>query len=484
MTDALLAQFQDLIRSRCGLQTDGIGHEPLLAAIQKRRQALGMEANSAYFAKLVGDEAEFQEFVTLLTINETYFFREPEQLTLLVERLMPRLLAEAAGRLPIRILSAGCSTGEEPYSIAMAMLEKFGPTASRMVRILGGDIDHHALAKARAGRYGGFSFRALSADLKARYFRPSGRDAWVVDDAVKAMVSFHPLNLLGGSFPPALSDLDVVFFRNVSIYFDEPTRRAIQQNLLAAMSDRGHLVIGSAETLANDLGVFRMVEEGGSFFFRRPDAAAPLARPPAPAPVIPLIRPLPPAPRPVTPPPAASAPKPTGDAPSVDAVRQLIRDKRFDRVDLLLGPRNRQAPADPALLALEGYAKALNRDFEVAKALGERALAADEWSVDAMVLLGLAAKWQNDNDTAVAWFKKAVYVRQDCWPAQYYLADALKNQGAQDAARRSYRMALLALGLATPKPDGGLVLPLGLPMAEIRFLCERQTTGAARQVGG
>jgi chemotaxis protein methyltransferase CheR len=466
-----LAPFKDLIRTRCGLLLEGVGEEPLVIAIRKRMAETGATSATGYFAKMAGHEDEFQEFVTLLTINETYFFREPDQLSLLMDRLIPRLLADETGRLPIRILSAGCSTGEEPYSIAIALLEKYGDAATRMVQIVGGDIDHHALAKARAGRYTAFSFRSLAPELRQRYFHPSGRDGMVIDDRVKAMVSFHHLNLLAEHFPPPLSDLDVVFFRNVSIYFDEATRKAIQQTFERSMTERGHLVIGSAETLANDLGVFRLVQDDGAFYFRRGQPEPP-PRPVVhsfPTPV--AMAPRPPLPTVAAPPPTVVPPRP---GLKLDEIRALIRDKRFDRIDLLLGARNRLPPADPALLALEGYARMLARDFAAAAELGKRALAADEWSVDALVLLGLAAKWQGAAADAIGWFKKVLYVRRECWPAHYYLADLHRSAGAAEAAQRCYRAALQYLA-EQPDPDGGLVLPLGLPVSEVRFLCERHT---------
>lgn len=483
MNAAELAPFKQLIKTRCGLLLEGVGEDPLVVAIGKRMAALGAASPPVYFTRLVARDDEFQEFVTLLTINETYFFREPDQLTLLVERIVPRLLADSDVRLPIRILSAGCSTGEEPYSIAMALLEKYGESALGMVRILGGDIDHHALAKARSGRYGAFSFRGMPPELRDRYFQPVDRDHWQVNEKVRGMVEFHALNLLADSFPAALDRLDVVFFRNVSIYFDQPTRRTIHQSFNRMMTGHGHLVIGSAETLANDLGVFRMVQDCGAFFFVKGAVPAATPAPPPPRAVVTPF-PLPQRPRPsesVAPPPRPAAPPPAAieDSIDVETIRTLIRDKRFDRLDLVLTPRNRREPADPVLLALEGYGRLMNRDFAAAAELGQRALATDEWSVDAMVLQGLAAKYRGNADEAVRWFKQAVYVRQDCWPAHYYLADLLRAGGSVEPARRGYRAALAQLA-AHPDPDGGLALPLGLPLAEIRFLCERHAGAGAQ----
>jgi chemotaxis protein methyltransferase CheR len=491
MTASLnLLPFKDLIKRRCGLTLDGLAEETLLNAIRKRMAQTNAPGPAEYLVGVTTGEDEFHEFVTLLTINETYFYREPEQLALLVDRLMPRLLAEDGTGRPIRILSAGCASGEEPYSIAIALLERYGESAARMVQILGGDIDRHTLAKARAGRYTQFSFRGLPTELRERYFRSAGRDGYVIDERVASMVSFHHLNLLAEDFPAELSNLDVVFFRNVSIYFDEPTRRAIHATLHRATTDRGHVVTGSAETLANDFGIFSLVEDGGAFYFAKAPQPAPIPKlaeknhfetigyPTSPALTKPLESPGERLAVPSLPPP------PPAEDIDVEAVRALIRAKQFDRAQAMVAPRNRLAPADSGLLALDGYARLMERDFDAAADLGNRALAADEWSVEAMVLLGLVARWRDQRDEAICRFKQAVYGRHECWPAHYYLAELYRASGAADQAKRSYRLVLQQIA-AKPDPDGGLLLPLGLPTNEVRFLCERHagaaTTIAARR---
>ena len=475
-----LQPFQDMIRLRCGLVLDGLRQDVLSTAVRRRMEATGASSPSLYFAQVMAAEDEFQELVSLMTINETYFYREPEHLDLLVDHLMPLLLP---GRhLPVRILSAGCSTGEEPYSIAIALLERFGEAAAGMVQILAGDIDHHALAKARAARYGAFSFRGLTPELTSRYFRRVGRDDLVVADAARRMVRFFHCNLLDQPFPIELADLDVVFFRNVSIYFDAATRRKIQTTLRQAMSDRGVLITGTAETLANDLGLFHLVEHRGIFHFCRmpaPDGGAKDGRgspigacpvsavPPAPLASAEIAR-LVPADPPVEPGP---------EVPMVDRVRGLIRDKRFADALTLLGA---VATGNGAtLLVLRAYARLMARDFAAADADAAAALAVDEWSVEAMVVRGLAAKWRDRPDQAIRWFRQAVYCRRDCWAAHFYLGELYRAQGHEDPAQRCYRVALQRIGV-DPDPDGGLSLPLGLPVAEVSFLCRRhagQTAG-------
>lgn len=492
-----LVPFKEMIRERCGLVLDGLAEETLVEAIDRRMAATGAGAPALYFATLMAREDEFQEFISLLTINETYFFREPEQLDLLVDRLLPRMLAEENARLPVRIFSAGCSTGEEPYSIAIALLERYGESVVRLVEIVAGDIDHYALARAREGRFSPFSFRALPAPLRGRYFRRMSDGGYAIDPQVASMVRFHHVNLRAGSLPPGFEDLDVVFFRNVSIYFDEPTRREILATLRDAMSHRGLLITGAAETLANDLGVLTMVEEDGAFHFARdpgrqavvPPLRHVVARPPAmpveagsdtssmPGRVLPiggLASPL------VFAPHAAVAPSsPAQMPPDLDRIRSLLREKHFEQARVLLsrgraaaGDATPPVPDDPALLVLEGYGQLMARDFSGAALLADRALQADEWSVDAMVLLGLAAKWDGRPAEAIRWFRQAVYCRQVCWPVHFYLGDLYRGEDVPAQAQRCYRVALQQIR-TNPDPDGGLLLPLNLPVPEVVFLCER-----------
>jgi chemotaxis protein methyltransferase CheR len=470
-----LMRFKDLIRSRCGLRLEGLGEDTLIAAVAKRMAANGIDDPGAYLALVDGQEDEFEEFVALMTINETYFYREPEQLKLLVDRLMPRLMAAEKARLPIRILSAGCSTGEEPYSIAIAVLERFGEAAENLVRIVGGDIDRYALAKARTAQYNKFSFRSMPARLRERYFRPLEGGQFDLSPRVAGMVRFFPLNLLADEFPAEFGDFDIVFFRNVSIYFDALGRRTIQRHLYDAMTPRGLLLIGMAETIANDFGIFRQVEIDGLFYFAKAAAGAEMeAPPPAPQAVPPTAKTLPTEatpPTPPVPPPAAPVPPARHEPQDVIAdVRAWIRDKQYAKASGILASVNRQAPADARLLALEGYIRMTNRDFAGAGALAKAALDVDEWAQDALVLSGLVAKWQGRNAEAVACFQRAIYNKFDCWPAYYYLGELYRTGAGAGEWRRLYRVALQLLETKSD-PDGGLVLPLDLPLADVRFLC-------------
>lgn len=484
MTAYDLVLFKELVHQRSGLQFEAMAESSLMLALKKRMMANQGEPPSAYYARLLGNESEFDELVSLLTINETYFYREPKQLDLLVNQLLPDLLAKGRG-LPLRILSAGCSTGEEPYSIAIALLEKFGESASSMVTIIAGDIDQHALRRARHAHFHEYAFRGMPPALRQRYFTYVTGQGYQLDARVRGMVEFHSLNLLATRLPPRYVDFDVIFFRNVSIYFDAPTRRNIQHALYAAMRETGCLVLGSAETLANDLGIFHLVEEGGQFYFSK-DENRPKPAPQASKQVVPpLLKKvkLPVIPAPLPPkvcvpllPEGLAAP---GEwAENLEAVRGLIRAKQHEAALKQILLLRKSAPAgDMELKLLESYVLLQTRRFVEASALAEQVLARDNWSVEAMMLLGFVAKWQDDPSAAIGHFKTAAYTRPDCWPAHYYLGRLLQDTEVAKA-RREYRTALLQLE-SNPDPDGGLRLPLDLPVADIRFLCERRSSAVA-----
>lgn len=476
-----ISPFNILIKERCGLLFEGDNAGKLGHALRQRLAALALQP-TAYYALVQGNEREFQELVNLLTINETYFFREPEQIRLLVDHLAPRFLAAHGGKTPVRILSAGCSSGEEPYSLAMALFDKYGTSVGQLFSFAGGDIDSAVLAKARSARYTDFSFRGVADEVKHRHF---DKDRWgrVVKEQVRSLVSFHELNLLACDFPPALRDFDIIFFRNVSIYFDAPTRKIIQHNLASLMKDDGILVIGTAETLANDLGVLPQVEENGLFYFVKgkpplAETSVPVIRPlfdalTAPLPLAPVLSPVP-APLALTPAASpASTAAPTMVPANFDLARQLTGDKRYDEALPQLDAVLADNPAHAGARLLKAHVLINRKDFDAAAELAQRVLAADTWSIDALVLLGLAAKWRNQTSEAIRCFKQAAYTCHECWPAHYYLADLYRKNGEQELARRAYRVVVQLL--SGNEPDTGIKhIPLGLLAGEVRFLCEHQ----------
>lgn len=475
-----LEPFKDYICDVCGLRfEDKSGTEKLAAALTDRMVNTGC-AEQQYLGLIKADQDEFQRLVNLLTINETYFFREPEQLRLLTERIVPRLLIRNDGTAPIKILSAGCSSGEEPYSLVMSLRERYGESLPRFCTVTGVDIDSAVLAKARAGQYGEFSFRGVSAELRNRYFEKTVR-GWQVKAEIRSIVSFHELNLLAPTMPQKLHSFDVIFFRNVSIYFDEPTRRQIQQNLASLMKEDGVLMIGCSETIANDLGVFQMIEEEGLFYFIKGNPPLPEQHTPLAGRTASGIRQQ----EQSTQPTAVDLPLPVLTLPDtwqrpvasqtldLAAVQLMVHEKRYTEAAQQLEELLAKEPDNIEALLLKATVLLNRKKFDEVRSTACKVLERRQWSVDAFLLLGLSAKWDEKPDEAINCFKQAVYACHTCWPAHYHLADSYNRSGEAELARREYR-AVLQLTAQSSTETGITVTSLGLPAAEIRLVAEQQ----------
>lgn len=187
--------------------------------------------------------------IDALTTNETFFFRDFQPFEALRQVIIPKLLEQRGAQKKISIWSAACSTGQEPYSLAMLLRENFPQLATWNVSILATDLSPTVLAQARAGSYNQFEVnRGLPAPLLFKYFLKQ-EDRWVVKDEIRNMIEFRPMNLIEPwpIFPP----FDIVLIRNVMIYFDVPTKRAILKKIRACLQPHGSLFLGTAETTLN-----------------------------------------------------------------------------------------------------------------------------------------------------------------------------------------------------------------------------------------
>ncbi len=274
-----LEDAKTLLKSRLGLSFEGHGENLLRQAIEHRQAAIGATGASTtldYVARLALDAEELDALTSLLTINETYFYREPEHLRLLTDHLAPELLRIRPPGRPVRILCVGCATGEEPYSIRMALRERWGDQSDPDFAITGADLDREALAGARRGSYRPLAFRALDPALQARWFTATPEGDWRLADSIRGSVDFMQLNLLAASYPDELKGQDLIFYRNLSIYFDAPTRQVIMGRLGDLLQPDGYLIVGLAETLANDYGLLTLRGQGGVWYFaKQPAAPAP-----------------------------------------------------------------------------------------------------------------------------------------------------------------------------------------------------------------
>ncbi len=431
LADPCFAALKTLIVERTGHHYYADKDEQLGDRIAQRMAASGIGAAENYLQRL-GDpmlaDREWRQLESELTIKETFFFRFAEQFAALRSTILPGLIEARGARKRLRIWSAGCSTGAEPYSLAVVLSDLLGPAlAEWQVSILGTDIDERALATAREASYGGWSLRSMPMAERERLF-VSQHGRWRLRLAYSGMVRFERLNILdldGSAVPLQLSDYDLILCRNMLIYFhpDRATR------LVEAIGDRlapdGWLMLGHAEAGLAMGTSLSGVEAGGVVAYRRRDTA-PVSAAPLPAGLPPeqtVRRPAPVAARPV-PPASSTAEQPVTtftakqdtDAQDIDEVRRLLDAGEITAAATAIS-RLRDGGHDSARL----------------------------FFLDAVCALS-----HGDRDVAERALRSALYLDGAFVMAHYLLAQMLMNAGRTGAARHALVNATNALAAAPP----------------------------------
>jgi chemotaxis protein methyltransferase CheR len=255
-----------LIEERTGLHYDPSSLDMLADKLSDRAVELGLDTLLDYYYYLRYDPrggAELQALAETIVVHETYLFREIDPLRVLVQTIVPEMLRARRG---VRIWSAACATGEEPYTLAL-MLSQHGLLGD--VEIVGTDLSGRALARARAGLYGGRALRNLHTEPTAAQALEETPQGMRVPDALRRQVSFRSLNLLDGDAIRELGLFDVILCRNVLIYFSESTVGRVAATLGTALREDGVLVVGASESLLRFGTLFSYGERGGSFFYRK-----------------------------------------------------------------------------------------------------------------------------------------------------------------------------------------------------------------------
>ena len=250
LPDDVFRLLRDAIYKRTGMWFSDSSKYLLQKRLSPRARELNFDSFQKYFYFLQYDpraDTEFDQIYDLVTTNETYFFREPAQLAAFTEEIVPDILTRK-GVKKIRIWSAGCSSGEEPYSIAM-LLREAGWYEKAAFEIFASDINQAVLAKARRGQYRENAFRATEASLRERYFTREADNSWRISDEIRNRISFGRLNLYDESRVSLLGHLDVVFCRNVIIYFDDASKRIVVSNFYNRLVEGGYLLLGHSESL-------------------------------------------------------------------------------------------------------------------------------------------------------------------------------------------------------------------------------------------
>jgi len=259
LTDETFRQIRDFIYEKSGIFIPDNKKYFIENRLGKKIQEKNLKGyeDYLYVLKFGGDRNELTMLFDLVTTNETFFFREPQQFDVFSGELMARIITEntKAGRKEIRVWSAASSTGEEPYTIGMVLLEKTEATAMRK-EIYASDISESVLSSAKAAVYGSYAIRNIPENYLKKYFTNTNQQ-YQLAASVKSLVKLMKVNLIDDKDSRAIRGMDVVFCRNVLIYFDEKAKQKAVSQLYDSLRPNGYLFIGTSESLHNITRAFK-----------------------------------------------------------------------------------------------------------------------------------------------------------------------------------------------------------------------------------
>jgi chemotaxis protein methyltransferase CheR len=472
-------RFRDLLAEYAGVFLDQAQHRLLETALAERLAAtnLGLVEYQQKLSSQLG-RAELQCLVELVLNHETYFFRNGAQLQVLGSSLLLQIHRHLPPGQPIRVWSAGCASGEEPYSLAIVALETLGNPPLRPIEIIATDLSEDVLRRARVGSYRGRALQNISPELLGRYFQPSAGSYSVVP-ALRSLVSFRRLNLLE-PFPAELKGVDIIFCQNVTIYFQEANRRHLIERFYNLLPEGGMLFLGFSETLWNVFDHFKSRKIGGAFVYykgawphepheprgHQQRGAGRVARP--------RLRPgeahaAAPARRASR---SIAVPAAPHHVLSYEDICALIADGELDKAAERLGAQSLELGlATQARLRL-AHAFADRGMLDRAIAEAQRTIERDPVNERAYQLLGAIYARQEQWEQAAYQLERARYLNPEDAVTLYHLAEAYRAGGRAEAAAREYRNVLRKLG--DQPPD---TLIDGVAVAWIRETCQRHLAG-------
>ncbi len=443
-------RFCDLVRERSGMEFNGPRAGDLQRAIGRALEETGLSSPRALYERLVNDQAFLESFVASLTIPETYFFRNRPQFDALEQHILPELIARRRDQRRLRIWSAGCASGEEPYSVAILLRRLLPDLASWDVLILATDLNRGLLERAQAGLYSAWSFREMPAEIRELYFTPRGARFELAAE-VRRQVTFAYLNLAEDTYPSPLTnthEMDLILFRNVLIYFNAEVARRVVDRLYRALADGGWLLVGHAEPSITLFERFVEHHLAGAIVYQKGGAA-----------LAPATAALP-----------AAAALSSGDQVRRPPARATAPEKHAaGRVRPHGSRRPAAVPSTGAAPTPARPGEDLIAQYQEAKALADRSqLAAALRSVEALIrqaplfapayyLQGLILQELGDIEAAVNALRRCVYVDAGFVMGHFALANLYARAGQVERSRRHREQIVRLLAAASPAepvPEG------------------------------
>ena len=471
----LLDDLERLAARQIGLRIPDDARDRFAGMMRKRAAHLGYASLEGYRTFLAGWQSagEWEEFARAFTTGETFFFRDHGQFDLLRMRLLPELIARHRSDKTLRLWSAGCSSGEEAYSLAMLADMLLPERGGWDILILGTDIDSDAIARARRGRYGKWSFRMIPPELQQRYFHLE-HDEYVLDERIRRMVTFRISNLVGEPFPDSeLYGMDLILCRNVFIYFAPTAVSAIAAKFAATLREGGYLLTAHTELIGHPVQELesRLFAEGVVYQRRvKESAPAPAIRrvqvrePSALSPqALEKVRaqaekePIPPS----QPNPAMGIPAPVpllrsdhGETSAGKGHAPSLARSAGDARNIPPPPLAGEGWGEGALLLKEARAHADRGEFDVAEQACHNALAVNPLAATPYFLLAQLAQIKGDSNQAKDCLNKAIYLDYRFVAAYIELAALYERAGDIPRAQTLRRAAL---GIVRTMPDDEMI---------------------------
>jgi len=262
----------ELIYRRSGILLQNENHfEKLAKFIDGRASKLGLDNFRKYFYKLRFDDdngAEFQELMNAITVNETYFFREKDQFEALVNKVLPELHHSIKSPRALRILSAPCSSGEEAYSIILHILEEGVIVEKRDIEVVGIDIDSTVIKKAITSTYSERSIHAIPKNILSKWFKKKKLE-YRLSDELHGAVDFKVANVFDKAEMRKLGKFDVIFSRNMMIYFDDESRKQVAMTFYDMLNPGGYVLLGHAEYMSRIVSVFNAKKVDNTLIYQK-----------------------------------------------------------------------------------------------------------------------------------------------------------------------------------------------------------------------
>jgi chemotaxis protein methyltransferase CheR len=271
VTEAELRKLAEFLYRQTGMIFNETKRYYVERRITERMAATSNHTFSDYFSYLRGEPgSEVEHLINAFTVNETYFYREDHQLECLTTDLLRERIEGKARGASIRIWSAPCSTGEEPYSIAIWLLENWTEVDAYDIEIVGSDIDTRVLEAAGAGIFGKRALMRLTPQLIAKYFRQLDDERWLIIDDLRSSVQFSRVNIVETRETRPQGQFDVIFCRNVLIYFDDESRRIAAENLFDNLLPGGFICLGHTESMSRISPLFEVCRYSDAIVYRKP----------------------------------------------------------------------------------------------------------------------------------------------------------------------------------------------------------------------